>query len=339
MGAAARASACQGDFCLNLHQPTSSGHAHNHSHSHGQAHGEVTADNARRVLLALWLTGAFTVAEVVGGLLTGSLALIADSGHMLTDTAALALAWMAFRVAGRPRDARRTYGYHRFQVLAAFVNGVTLVAVVGWIVIEAVRRLWFAPTEVLGSPMLVIAGLGLLVNLVVLWILRGGEQANLNVQGAAIHVLSDLLGSVAAILAAAVIVWTGWMPIDPLLSLLVALLIFRSAWLIVRRSAHILLEGAPDWLDVEALRRDLAAAVPQVEDVHHVHAWMLTDEHPLMTLHATLSPDADSHAALLAIRGFLERQYGVGHATIQVEPQGCTDGATPAEANAGNPPA
>ena len=266
--------------------------------------------------------------EVIGGLLTGSLALIADAGHMLTDTAALALAWMAFRVARRPNDARRTYGYHRFQVLAAFVNGVALVAVVGWIVIEAVRRL-FAPIEVLAGPMLAIALLGLGVNLTALWILRGGDRGNLNLQGAAVHVLGDLLGSAAAILAAAIILWTGWMPIDPLLSVLVALLVLRSAWFIVRRSAHILLEGAPDWLDVEALRRDLIAAVPQVDDIHHVHAWMLTDERPLMTLHATLGPGADSHAVLLAIRGFLEQHYGIGHATIQIEPQGCTDGGSP----------
>ncbi|MDX1422390.1 MAG: cation diffusion facilitator family transporter [Kiloniellales bacterium] len=302
------------------------GHNHGHDHGHAHAHGEVTADNARRVLVALWLTGGFTVAEVVGGLLTGSLALIADAGHMLTDAAALALAWMAFRVAGRPNDARRTYGYHRFQVLAAFVNGVTLVAVVGWILIEAARRL-FAPVEVLGGPMLVVAAMGLVINLVVLWILRSSERPNLNLEGAAVHVLGDLLGSVAAILAAGVIMWTGWTPIDPLLSVLVALLVLRSAWFIVRRSGHILLEGAPEWLEVEDLRRQLAAAVPEVVDVHHVHAWMLTDERPLMTLHATLEPGADPHAALLAIRAFLDQEYGVGHATIQVEPAGCPDGA------------
>jgi len=301
------------------------GHDHGHDHGHHHAPGEVTADNARRVLLALLLTGGFMLVEVVGGLLTGSLALLADAGHMLTDTAALAFAWMAFRVARRPNDARRTYGYHRFQVLAAFVNGVTLVAVVGWIVIEAVRRI-FAPVEVLAGPMLAIAAIGLLVNLTALWILRGGDRANLNLEGAAVHVLGDLLGSAAAILAAAIILWTGWMPIDPLLSVLVALLVLRSAWFIVRRSSHILLEGAPDWLDVEALRRDLVAAVPQVDDIHHVHAWMLTNERPLMTLHATVNPGADSHAALLAIRGFLEQHYGVGHATIQIEPKVCADG-------------
>jgi cobalt-zinc-cadmium efflux system protein len=342
MGVGARFVA-PGDALLDLPEPAGQArndghthghnHGHNHGHDHAHAHSEVTAENARRVLVALWLTGGFTVAEVVGGLLTGSLALIADAGHMLTDAAALALAWMAFRVAGRPNDARRTYGYHRFQVLAAFVNGVTLVAVVGWILIEAARRL-FAPVEVLGGPMLVVAAMGLVINLVVLWILRSSERPNLNLEGAAVHVLGDLLGSVAAILAAGVIMWTGWTPIDPLLSVLVALLVLRSAWFIVRRSGHILLEGAPEWLEVEDLRRQLAAAVPEVVDVHHVHAWMLTDERPLMTLHATLEPGADPHAALLAIRAFLDQEYGVGHATIQVEPAGCPDGAAAAPGEA-----
>lgn len=317
-------------------------HAHPHAaqakHGH-HAHGEVSDDNARRVLIALFLTGGFMLAEVAGGILTGSLALIADAGHMLTDAAALALAWMAFRVARRPNDAKRTYGYHRFQVLAAFVNGVALVAVVGWIAIEALRRL-LDPIEVLGGPMLVIAVIGLLVNLAALWILRGGDRKNLNLQGAAVHVLGDLLGSVATIAAAAVILGTGWTPIDPLLSLLVALLVLRSAWFIVRRSAHILLEGAPDWLDVEALRRDLTAALPEVENVHHVHAWMLTDERPLMTLHANLSAGADHHAALTAIRDFLEARYGVGHATIQLEPSqggGGDGGCAPRDGEAAAP--
>ena len=152
-------------------------HAHPHAGQDFHGHGDVTADNARRVLVALLLTAGFMLAEVVGGILTGSLALIADAGHMLTDAAALALAWMAFRVGRRPHDARRTYGYHRFQVLAAFVNGVALVAVVGWIVIEAIRRL-FAPIDVLGGPMLVIAALGLLVNLASFWVLRGGDRTN-----------------------------------------------------------------------------------------------------------------------------------------------------------------
>jgi cobalt-zinc-cadmium efflux system protein len=276
------------------------------------------------VFLTLVVTAVFMVAELVGGIAAGSLALLADAGHMLTDTASLTLAWAAFRIGRRPHDAERSYGYHRFQVLAAFVNGVALIAVVGWIAIEAIRRL-LAPIAVEGGLMLVIAGLGLLVNIAAYAILHGGDRENLNIRGAALHVLGDLLGSVAAIVAGGVIYVTGWTPIDPLLSVLVGLLILRSAWLLVRRSAHILLEGTPDWLDVDELKARLVAAIPAVQDVHHVHAWMLTSERPLLTMHACIQDGADRDRTLLAIRRFLERDYGIGHATIQLEPPGSAD--------------
>jgi cobalt-zinc-cadmium efflux system protein len=298
--------------------------SHQHAHAHDHGHAQATPDNERRVLWAMLLIGGFTLAEVAGGILSGSLALLADAGHMLTDTASLALAWAAFRVARRPHDAMRTYGYHRFQVLAAFVNGVTLMAIVGWIGIEAIRRL-FSPVEVLGGMMLAVAALGLVVNLVAFAILHGAERQNLNVRGAALHVLGDLLGSLAAIVAALVILWTGWTPIDPLLSLLVAALILRSAWFLVRKSCHVLLEGTPEWLDVAELKVALSHAVPEILDVHHVHAWMLTGERPLMTLHVTVCEGSDHHAVLIAITRFLRSDYGIDHATVQIEPAGCAD--------------
>jgi cobalt-zinc-cadmium efflux system protein len=291
---------------------------------HDHAHRHATADNQRNVFWAMVLTGGFMLAEVVGGVVAGSLALIADAGHMLTDAASLGLAWAAFRVGHWPQDARRTYGYHRFQVLAAFVNGLALVAIVGWIAIEAVRRL-FDPVEVLGGLMLAIAALGLLANLAAFAILRRGDRENLNVQGAVLHVLADLLGSVAALVAALVIVWTGWAPIDPLLSLLVAALILNSAWRLLRKSAHILLEGAPDWLDDAELRAAVTTAVPTIKDVHHVHAWMLTSERPLLTLHAEVAPGADHQRALAAIQTVLRERFGIDHATIQIETAACTD--------------
>jgi cobalt-zinc-cadmium efflux system protein len=292
--------------------------------AHAHAHPQPARDNQKRGFWAMLLTGGFMLAEVIGGVLAGSLALIADAGHMLTDTASLALAWAAFRVGRWPQDLRRTYGYHRFQVLAAFVNGLALIAIVGWIAIEAVRR-FFAPVEVLGGLMLAIAGLGLLVNLAAFAILRGGDRANLNLQGAVLHVLGDLLGSVGAIVAALVILWTGWTPIDPLFSLCVALLILRSAWLLLRRSAHILLEGAPDWLEMEDLRHAVTAAMPAIQDIHHVHAWMLTTERSLITMHAEVSPGADHQAVLRVIRGVLRERFGIDHATIQIETAECTD--------------
>jgi cobalt-zinc-cadmium efflux system protein len=275
------------------------------------------------------LTGGFMVVEVIGGLASGSLALLADAGHMLTDTLSLALAFAAFRIGRWPQDARRTYGYHRFQVLAAFVNGLTLVAIVGWIAIEAVRRL-LEPVEVLGGLMLAVALIGLAVNLAAFAILHGGDRENLNLRGAALHVLADLLGSLAAIVAALVISLFGWMPIDPLLSLLVALLILRSAWFLLRRSGHILLEGAPDWLDEAELRDALVAAVPAVLDVHHVHAWMLTSERPLITLHARVAPGADQQQTLHAIHQALAERFGIEHATVQIETE---DGCPPAGAS------
>jgi cobalt-zinc-cadmium efflux system protein len=290
--------------------------AHDHIHD--------SADNEKRVFWAMVLTGGFMVVEVAGGIFTGSLALLADGGHMLTDTAALALAWIAFRIGRRSPDSRRSYGYHRFQVLAAFVNGVTLIAIVGWILIEAVRRL-IAPIEILGGMMLVVAAAGLVVNVVAFVILHGGDRENINIHGAALHVLGDLLGSVAAIVAAGIILWSGWTPIDPLLSLFVAALIARSAWVLIKKSAHILLEGTPDWLDVAALRAELTEAVPDVEDIHHVHAWSLTVERPLMTLHAKVRHGADYGETLKAITRFLEATCGISHATVQLEPGNCPD--------------
>jgi cobalt-zinc-cadmium efflux system protein len=286
--------------------------------AHGHGHHHDSADSERRVLLALLLTGGFMVVEVIGGLAAGSLALIADAGHMLTDTLSLGLAFVAFRIGRWPQDGRRTYGYHRFQVLAAFVNGLTLVVIVGWIAIEAIRRL-LQPVEVLGGLMLVIALIGLIVNLGAFVILHGGDRENLNMRGAALHVLADLLGSVGAIIAALVISVTGWMPIDPLLSLLVAVLILRSAWMLLHKSGHILLEGAPDWLDDGELRKALVTAVPAVRDVHHVHCWMLTMERPLITLHARVVPGVDQQEALGAIHRALADRFGIEHATVQIE--------------------
>ena len=193
-------------------------------------HSHTTNSNLRRVIIALVLTASFMFVEVAGGILAGSLALLADAGHMLTDTMALALAALAFHVSKRPADAKRSFGYHRFQILAAFVNGLTLLVIVGWILFQAVVR-FIDPPDVLGQTMLIIATIGLFVNIVAFAVLHGGDRDNLNIRGAALHVAGDLLGSVAAIIAAIVIIYTGWMAIDPILSVVVALLILKdSAW-------------------------------------------------------------------------------------------------------------
>jgi len=264
------------------------------------------------------------VAEVIGGLLSGSLALLADAGHMLTDTVSLFLAWIAARMSRKPADTLRSYGYHRVQILAAFSNGVFFILIVGWITYEAVQRI-LNPVEVIGGIMLVIAGLGLIVNLLAFYILHGAGGKNLNVRAALLHVLGDLLGSVAAITAAVIILGTGWMPIDPILSVFVALLILRSAWMVVKESTHILLEGTPQDIDIEILQTAIIDAIPGVRDVHHVHVWSLTPEHPLLTLHVNVAPDVDSTQVLQRVKQVLQDRFQIHHSTIQVEPAHCVD--------------
>lgn len=271
------------------------------------------------------LTGGFMVVEVMGGVFSGSLALIADAGHMLTDTASLFIAWMAARLALRPADTLRSYGYHRMQILAAFINGLAFIAIVVWIVVEAVRR-FMAPVEVLGGMMLVVAVLGLLVNLVAFWLLHGGDHHHdLNLRAAVVHVLGDLLGSAAAIVAAGVIIATGWMPIDPLLSILVALLILRSAWKVISQAAHILLEGTPEDLDAVHIREVLMEEIANVEDVHHIHIWSLTPSYPLLTLHVNLKQDTDYVLALQQIKQVLVKRFNIQHSTVQLELEHCID--------------
>jgi len=303
-------------------------HSHDHDHAHGHGHGHSHGAGAgeQRLAVAAALTGLFMLAEVVGGYVSGSLALIADAGHMLTDFASLALAWYGFRLARRPADWRRTYGYDRFSVLAAFTNGIALFVIAAWIAVEAWHRL-SQPTEVLGGVMMWVALAGLGVNVAVFYVLHSGAHQNLNIRAATLHVLGDLLGSVAALVAALVIMTTGWMPIDPLLSVLVAAIILRSAWTVVAESGHILLEGAPSGLDSRVLAADLVETVPDVIDIHHVHAWSISEERPMITLHARISETAGDPEAITAeIKQRLKDRFRIAHATIEIERNACADG-------------
>lgn len=321
------------------HHDHGPGHDHGHDHGprsdhgHGHDHAEVGAGNERRVLLALLLTAGFMVVEVIGGLVSGSLALIADAGHMLTDTAALGLAWFAFRSSRRPATPERSYGHDRVQVLAALINSGALIVVSIWIAVEAARRL-LAPEPVLGGTMLVVAILGLLVNIAAFLVLHGGDREDLNMRGAVLHVIGDLLGSLGAIVAAGVIMLTNWTPIDPILSVLVALLILRGAWTNLLRAWHVLMEGTPEGLDVAALRAELAAAVPGVLDVHHVHAWSLVPGRTVMTLHASIAELADHDRVLRGLQQTLAVRFQVRHATIQLEHRHCTDATGPCSGEA-----
>ncbi len=290
------------------------GHDH-HDHAHTPA---VTDANERKVLLSFYLIFAFMLVEVAGGILSGSLALLADAGHMLTDAVALALAYAAFRYGRRAADDRRTFGYLRFEVIAGFVNAITLLGIVLWIIFEAWQRLQ-TPRPVLAGPMLAVAIAGLIANALVFWILTRGDSEHVNIKGAVLHVLGDLLGSVGAVGAAIVIHLTGWMPIDPILSVLVSLLVLRSAWRLLSKSLHILLEGAPEDAQPEMIRRHLQDHVPGVAGINHVHVWLITSGRPLATLHVRPVHDAEARRVARAVEQELLARFGIAHATVAID--------------------
>lgn len=260
--------------------------------------------------------------EVIAGWWSGSLALLADAGHMLTDAASLALALFAAQASRRGPDDLRTYGYGRARVLAAFVNGLALLTIAAWIVFEGIQRLR-EPVEVIAGPMMVVAAAGLAVNFIAYLILR--HSHDINSRSALAHVLGDMLGSVAAIVAAGIILLTGWMPADPLLSIAVALLIARTGWSITRECAHTLLEGSPPGFDSVRLASSLMRGVPGLCEVHHVHAWTIGADEVYISLHVrvdnTLTPDA----AIRDVQAHLFEHFGVHHVTTQVEYGACAE--------------
>lgn len=282
-----------------------------HLHATGRRPG------SRRLALTLALTACYLVAEVVGGIVSGSLALLADAGHMLSDVAALALSLAAMRLAHRPPTAQRTYGYHRAEILAALANGAALVAIAALIVREAVGR--FAhPPEVRAGLMLAVASGGLVVNLLSLALLHHHRAASLNLRGAWLHVLTDALGSVQAMAAGALIAWFGWRWADPLASLLIALLVAYSAWGLVRDSVSILMEGVPDGVDVDEVGHAIAA-VDGVTGVHDLHVWTITSGFVSLSVHVHVKPGREA-SVLEALRGVLVERFGITHSTVQVEP-------------------
>ncbi len=284
-------------------------------HDHG---GNLDPGNVGRVRLVFWLTAGYAVVQAVGGWFSGSLALIADSGHMVSDAAALLLALIAYRVAARAADATRTYGFHRVRVLAALANGASLLLLVAWITWEAVGRIG-SPVEILAGPMLAVACVGLLVNLAGAWYLSRGDKRDTNLKGAFLHVMGDLLGSVGAILAAIGIMLTGWLILDPLLSVLVAALVVRSAWSLVSDSLRVLLQAVPQGLDARAAEADLAT-LPGVAAAGHFHAWVLTDNSTVATVHVTPEPGADPLALPGLVVQRLHDRYDIDHVTVQVDP-------------------
>ncbi len=285
------------------------GHAHAHDHSRERS--------KRALALTLALTSAFLVAEVIGGLLTGSLALLADAAHMLSDSVSLGLALFAVWLAQRPATPQRTFGLNRAEILAALANGVTLVAISIWIFVEAINRLG-DPGEVEGGWMLAVAVVGLFVNAAAIAVLHRGADSSLNVQAAMRHVIADFLGSVGVIVAALVIVVTGWEYADPIVSLLIGLLILASSWTILRDTTQILLEGAPPGIDVSEVGREMAS-VPGVVEVHDLHVWMITSGFPALAAHVLVAEDDDCHLKRLEVAEMLHSRFGIDHATLQMD--------------------
>lgn len=283
------------------------------------------ADNSRRLMLAFGVIATFMVVEVIGGILSGSLALLADAAHMLTDAFALGLAASAQIFSRKPADSKLHFGYRRAQVLAAFVNGVLLVFLLLWIVFEAVKR-FISPVDVDAPLMLWVAAAGLAANVVAFLILHRPGDKDLNVRGAMLHVLGDLLGSVAAIIGAIIIATTGWVRIDPLLSIIVAVLIGVSAIRLLKETSFILLEGAPADIDLEKLKNGLKSASPSICDVHHVKIWQITPDNTRITLHACVDEASDAAAVVKAAKSYLASEFGIHHSTIQIDVGGdCPD--------------
>jgi cobalt-zinc-cadmium efflux system protein len=296
-----------------------------HQHA-GHAHAETAgrrprlgwAGRERRLAVALALAAAYMVAEALGGLFTGSLALLADAGHMLADVAALALSLFAAWLARRPADAGRTYGYLRAEILAALANGSALVAVAAAIALEAVERVR-APPEVAAAPMLAIATGGLAVNALGLYLLRDAREGGLNLRGAWLHLASDALGSASAIVAALCLLAFGWRAADPIASLAIAALVVRAAWTLLRETVAVLMEGAPGHIDVDRVR-DAIRAVPGVGSVHDLHVWTITSGMVALSCHVQADGSVPAERLLGKVSGRLRDEFSIVHTTVQVEP-------------------
>ncbi|MGE0026666.1 MAG: cation diffusion facilitator family transporter [Thermoleophilia bacterium] len=296
------------------------GLGHDHAHDHGHGHDPDRRADARALAWVLGLSAGFAVAEVVGGLVAGSLSLLADAAHMVSDAAALALALGAIWLARRPASAQMSFGYRRAEILAALANGVGLVAVSIWIWVEAAGRL-SSPTDVEGGVTLMIGLAGLLVNVVgaaILWRSHGGS---LNVRAAFYHVIGDLLGSVGVVLAAILVLTMGWERADPVIAILIGGLVLLSAWRILRESVSVLLEGTPEGIDADAVGRRMAA-MEGVTEVHDLHIWTITSGFPALSAHVLVGQGEDCHARRRELAAMLDEEFDIGHTTLQVDHTG-----------------
>ena len=300
---------------------------HGHGHAHGAGHSHVPSEIKfeRPLWIAFGLTLLFLLVEVAGGLLTNSLALLSDAAHMMTDVIALGISLFAVRMARRPADAKRTYGYARMEAIGALVNGSLLFLVAGYILWEAIGR-FSQPPHVESGGMLLVAVLGLVVNLVAMKLLQAGAGESLNVKGAYLEVWSDMLGSLGVIAGALLIRVTGWTVIDPVIAVLIGLWVLPRTWTLLREAGHVLMQGVPAGLDIDAVR-DAMQAQPGVAAVHDLHLWALGSKEPILTAHVLLVDAAgDADGVRIAMAAMLHERFGIDHATLQVEARHCDGG-------------
>lgn len=301
----------------------SDNHDHADEGSNHAGHDHTAGANAKSVIIALALTGSFLIAELVGAWWFNSLALLSDAAHMFTDAAALAIALAAIKIGQRPADKQRTYGYRRFEILAAAFNAVLLFVVAGYVLYEGAAR-FISPEPVQSVGMLIVASIGLLVNLIAMRVLAGGKDASLNVKGAYLEVWADMLGSLGVIGAAILIYFTNWSWIDPIVAIGIGLWVLPRTWILLRDTTHILLQGVPRGMDLDVIRATISA-VPGVVGVHDLHVWSVAGDDASLTAHVAIAADEDQTAVRKTIAAIIEARFKIRHSTLQTEIEPCGD--------------
>ena len=286
--------------------------------------GKHSAVQSKRLIYSIIIVALTMLIEVVGGIISNSLALLSDAGHMLTDLFALVLSLLAHRFSAKKSDLQRSYGYHRLQIIAAFINGLTLFFIAIIIIIESVKRFIY-PADVEWKVMLTVALFGFISNIVVFFILHNKCENNINIKSAVLHVIGDILGSVAAIVASVIIMLTEWQIADPLLSIFVSVIILNSSYKITKHSCHILLEGTPEGISAKKIKSQIMSDLPEVMDVHHVHAWSLSDNYLIITMHAKIQQKVQHTGILYDIKKILLNKFEIAHSTIEIEYDECAD--------------
>ena len=294
--------------------------AHDHG---GGAHNHAAGANSKMLAIALGLTTTFLIAELIGSFVFKSLALLSDAAHMFTDSAALAIALAAVKIGQRPADDARTFGYRRFEILAAAFNALLLFAVAGYVLWEGIQR-FFEPAEVQSTGMLIVAAIGLAVNLIAMKLLSAGKDQSLNIKGAYLEVWADMLGSIGVIVGALVIMFTGWQWVDPLVAIGIGLWVLPRTWILLKDTTQILLEGVPRGKNIATIRASIAAT-PGVAGVHDLHVWSLSSDEHSLSAHVELANGADFEAVRTAVAKVLHDSHEIEHATIQVEREACED--------------